>query len=143
MQTLTQVFDFSHGLSASFRQHRATDDSRYLQGASLRFELIYDVEESDRGRNMQFIQQLLEENFSARVFADQQDPHLDWFRMGEKLGVLKLTVIPTLSYPTIAFQVFTLIDEALKQKPLGLTIKEVRVFQHDKIVSYVRKEEKQ
>ena len=140
METLIQTYGDKGNLSASFRDYKGVGAERHLQGTSLHFELHYDVEERDTGRNLQFIPQLLEENFHGRVFADPQDPQIDWFRMGEKLGTLKLTVIPKLSYPTIAMEVYQLISSALNQSNLGVYLREVRVFHNGQVVSYARKE---
>lgn len=119
----TKTYDHSVGISAAFRQWRATHSHcKYVHGYALKFHFEFESETLDDRHwvvdfgGLDFVKHLLQENFDHKTVVAQDDPHLDWFRTGEKLGTLQLLILPAVGCERFAEEVYNMVSNAMRQK---------------------------
>lgn len=96
----TKTFGHELGLSCAFRQWRAESHCRLVHGYALAFKFTFETNDLDvRNWVVDFgglkdLKGILQDNFDHKVLVAEDDPHLDWFKEGEKRGILELVVLP-------------------------------------------------
>lgn len=96
----TKTYCHNVGLSAAFRQWRAESHCRFLHGYSLEIRVVFGAHELDE-RNwvvdfggLKDFKHALEQTFDHKTVVAEDDPQLEWFREGERRGLLQLIVLP-------------------------------------------------
>jgi 6-pyruvoyltetrahydropterin/6-carboxytetrahydropterin synthase len=123
MYRSTKTYDHSIGISAAFRQWRATHSHcSFLHGYALKFHFEFESTTLD-SRNwvidfggLDFVKQLLQENFDHKTVVASDDPQLEWFKEAEKRGILQLTIIPNVGCEKFAEEIYNMVTTALAQK---------------------------
>lgn len=114
--------NFGHelGFSCAFRQHRAQSHCRLLHGYALAFEFVFMASELDvRNWVVDFgglkdLKRILEDNFDHKTIIAEDDPEIEWFREGERKGVLELVVLPAAGCEKFAQMIFEVTKQWLK-----------------------------
>lgn len=134
----TKTFGHEVGMSCAFRQHRADSHCRLLHGYSLAFNFIFEASELDV-RNwvvdfggLKSLKGILETTFDHKTIVAEDDPHLEWFKLGEKLGTLELVIVPAAGCEKFAEMVFEVTEQWLKDAGYGdrVRLKQVEVKEH-------------
>ena len=75
---------------------------------------------------------ILEDNFDHKTIVAEDDPAIDWFREGHKLGVLELVEVPAAGCEKFAEMVFLVTEEWLVDAGYGnrVTLQSVEVSEH-------------
>jgi len=95
----TKTYGHELGFSCAFRQWRAESHCRLIHGYALAFRFEFEANELDvRNWVVDFgglkpLKQILEDTFDHTTVIAQDDPHLDYFKQGELLGVLRLVIV--------------------------------------------------
>lgn len=82
MYYVTKTYDHSLGLSACFRQHRATSHCRFLHGYALAFKLEFGCHTLDKNGwvidfgGLKYVKQFLIDTFDHRLLIAEDDPYL-------------------------------------------------------------------
>lgn len=119
MYLSTKFYDHSLGFSAAFRQWRAESHCRLLHGYSLAFKFIFAARDLDvRNWVVDFgglkdVKQILEDNFDHTVVVAEDDPEMDWFREGERRGILRLVVLPSVGCEKYAEMIHCVVEQWL------------------------------
>lgn len=83
MYQITKTYDHNLGLSACFRQHRATSHCRFLHGYPLSFKFTFEADTLDENNwvmdfgGLKPLKAWLVETFDHRLVVAQDDPMLD------------------------------------------------------------------
>ena len=115
----TKTFGHELGLSCAFRQWRADSHCRFVHGYALAFKFTFETNELDvRNWVVDFgglkdLKGILQDNFDHKVLVAEDDPHLDWFKEGEKRGILELVVLPNAGCEKFAEYVYRVTEQWL------------------------------
>lgn len=96
----TKTYGHHLGLSCAFRQWKAESHCHYVHGYALGFKFIFETDELDvRNWVVDFgglkeLKGMLEDTFDHKCVIAEDDPHLDYFQEGHRLGVLDLVLVP-------------------------------------------------
>lgn len=99
MYRVTKTYDHNIGLSATFRQHKASSHCRFGHGYPLRFELTFASEILNRTNwvlnfgGLKEIKSWLETNFDHRFLVAKDDPELETFKELHEKGLIDLNVV--------------------------------------------------
>lgn len=91
---------FETGFSCAFRQWKAESHCKLIHGYALSFKFVFEADELDYRNwvvdfgSLKSLKGILEDTFDHTTVIAENDPHLEYFKEGEKLGVLRLVVIP-------------------------------------------------
>jgi len=116
----TKTFGHDLGISCAFRQWKAESHCRFVHGYALAFEFCFSAEELDvRNWVVDFgglkgLKAILEDTFDHKLVVAEDDPHLEYFKQGHKLGVLDLVVIPAGGCEKFAEMVYEVTEQWLK-----------------------------
>lgn len=92
----TKTFGHNLGLSAAFRQHKAESHCKYLHGYALEIRIEFISEELDVRNwvvdfgSLRSLKGWLEVTFDHKTLVASDDPHIDFYRRGEELGVMDI-----------------------------------------------------
>ncbi len=116
----TKTYGHERGLSTAFRQWRADSHCRFLHGYSLGFKFTFGTHELD-ARNwvvdfgsLAGLKEILEDNFDHKTIVSEDDPNIEWFREGHRLGTLQLVEFPAGGCEKFAEYVFSVVEQWLK-----------------------------
>jgi 6-pyruvoyltetrahydropterin/6-carboxytetrahydropterin synthase len=108
----TKTYGHNIGLSAAFRQWRAKSHCHYLHGYALAIKLVFETDELD-ARNwcvdfgsLKSLKGWLEDTFDHKTVVASDDPEIEWFREGQKRGLLDLVELPACGCEKFAEFVF-------------------------------------
>lgn len=96
----TKTYGHDIGLSCAFRQWRAESHCRFLHGYALAFHFEFEATELDHRNwvvdfgSLKTLKKALEAEFDHATLIAEDDPELEFFRMAERRGVLRLVVVP-------------------------------------------------
>lgn len=120
MYQSTKKYDHNAGFSCCFRQWRAQSHCNKLHGYALAFKFQFAAKELDE-RNwvvdfggLKSLKGMLEDNFDHTTLVAEDDPNLEWYKQGEKLGVLDLRLVPATGCEAVAKMVFEVTQQWLK-----------------------------
>lgn len=95
----TKTYGHDLGFSCAFRQWKADSHCRFVHGYALAFRFEFEAQDLD-ARNwvvdfggLKGLKAMLEETFDHKLVVAKDDPHLDYFRAGQELGVLELVEV--------------------------------------------------
>lgn len=95
----TKTFGHDLGLSCAFRQWKAESHCHYVHGYALAFRFEFEADELDvRNWVVDFgglkrLKAMLEDTFDHKLVVASDDPYIEYFREGHKLGVLDLVEV--------------------------------------------------
>lgn len=99
------------GFSCAFRQWRADSHCRFNHGYDLSFRFKFATTDLD-ARNwvvdfgsLKSLKAILEDAFDHKTVIAEDDPLLDYFKEGERLGALQLRVLPKAGCEAFAYYV--------------------------------------
>jgi 6-pyruvoyltetrahydropterin/6-carboxytetrahydropterin synthase len=88
------------GFSCAFRQWKAHSHCRFNHGYALTFKFIFESKDLDATNwvvdfgSLKSLKGTLEDTFDHKTVIAEDDPHIEYFREGHKLGVLDLVILP-------------------------------------------------
>jgi 6-pyruvoyltetrahydropterin/6-carboxytetrahydropterin synthase len=143
----TKLFGHNTGLSVAFRQWRAHSHCSKVHGYPLSFKFEFGTNDLDE-RNwvvdfggLKGLKTILEDTFDHKTIVAEDDPHLEWFREGERLGTLDLVVLPKSGCEMFAKYVFEVTEQWLIDAGFSprCTLLSVEVREHESnSASYMR-----
>jgi len=116
----TKTYGHELGFSCAFRQWRAESHCRLIHGYALAFRFEFEAEVLDvRNWVVDFgglkpLKQILEDTFDHTTVIAQDDPHLEYFRQGERLGVMRLVVVEAGGCEKFAELIYEVTEQWLK-----------------------------
>lgn len=121
----TKTWGHDVGLSCCFRQWRSTHSHcQYLHGYAISVHLEFEAATLD-GRNwvvdfggLKDLKRELEATFDHKTVISQDDPHLEWFKQGNELGVLDLVVVEAVGCERFAEMVWLMGSQWLVKRGL-------------------------
>ena len=125
MYQSTKTYGHEIGLSCAFRQHRAPSHCHFVHGYALAFKFVFESTELDyRNWVVDFgglkpLKNLLEKYFDHKVILAEDDPELEYFKEGERVGVLELTILPHVGCEAFAQKGYEFAKEVISN--MGLT----------------------
>lgn len=134
----TKTYGNHIGISAAFRQWKAHSHCKLIHGYALGFKFVFEADELDE-RNwvvdfggLKSLKGILEDTFDHKVVVAEDDPHLDYFRQGHDLGVLKLVVVPAGGCEKFAELVYEVTEQWLKDAGFAPRVRlvSVEVMEH-------------
>lgn len=144
----TKTYGPERGLSTAFRQWRADSMCRFVHGYALGFKFTFGTRELDvRNWAVDFgslkgLKAILDENFDHKTIVAEDDPHIEWFREGHRLGTLQLVEFPSGGCERFAEYVFEVAEQWLKDAGYypRCWLESVEVFEHGANSAIVKKE---
>lgn len=112
----TKTYPHSTGLSAAFRQWRAESHCRFLHGYAVEVRVEFRASILDERHwvvdfgGLKSFKGLLEESLDHKTVVAEDDPCLEWFKEGERLGTLQLIVVPACGMEALAELIFNTAD---------------------------------
>jgi 6-pyruvoyltetrahydropterin/6-carboxytetrahydropterin synthase len=116
----TKTYHHTAGLSCCFRQHRTDSHCRFLHGYPLAFKFTFGCEELDVRNwcvdfgSLKSLKGWLEGMYDHTCLVAADDPHIEWFRKGQELGLLDLRVVDSTGCEATARLVFECTEIWLK-----------------------------
>lgn len=135
----TKYYPHSAGFSCAFRQWKADSHCRLVHGYALAFKFIFAAQELDV-RNwvcdfggLKPLKQMLADTFDHTMIVAQDDPELEYFREGQRRGVLRLVEIPAGGCEKFAQYVYEVAEQWLKDGGYGgrVQLVSVEVSEHE------------
>lgn len=129
----TKKYGHEVGMSCAFRQWKADSHCRFIHGYSLAFKFIFESDTLDvRNWCVDFgglkpLKGILEDTFDHKTVIAEDDPHLEYFKQGEALGVLELVVVPAGGCEKFAEMVYEVTEQWLKDAGYGDRVRLVSV----------------
>lgn len=116
MFAVTKNYDHNLGLSACFRQHRASSHCQFLHGYALAFKIEFVADTLDHNNwvldfgGLKPVKAYLEETFDHRMLVAQDDPHLDELTGLAGLGIADPLVVQNVGCEAFAHMVFDFVN---------------------------------
>jgi len=134
----TKTYGNHIGISAAFRQWKAHSHCRFIHGYALGFKFIFEADELDQQNwvvdfgGLKPLKQMLEDTFDHKVVVSEDDPHLDYFKQGQALGVMEVVVVPAGGCEKFAELVYECTEQWLKDAGFAPRCRliSVEVFEH-------------
>lgn len=116
----TKTYGHDLGFSCAFRQWKADSHCRFVHGYALAFRFEFEAQDLD-ARNwvvdfggLKGLKAMLEATFDHKLVVAKDDPHLEYFRTGQELGVLELVEVDAGGCEKFAELVFECAEQWLK-----------------------------
>lgn len=134
----TKTYGHDVGLSCAFRQWRADSHCHFVHGYAVAVELIFEADELDYRNwvvdfgSLKSLKGWLQDTFDHKVVVAEDDPQIEWFREGHKLGTLDLVVLPAVGCEKFAQFIFEAAEVWLKDNGYAprVRMKSVQVKEH-------------
>ena len=133
MHLSTKRYGHEAGFSCAFRQWKADSHCRLLHGYAMAFKFVFSAEELDvRNWVVDFgglkpLKGILEDTFDHKTIVASDDPQIEWFRQGQKLGTLELVEVEAGGCEKFAELVYEVTEQWLKDAGYGARVKLVSV----------------
>ncbi len=137
--SVVKTFGHDLGLSTAFRQWRAGPKShcRFIHGYALAIELTFCAPTLD-ARNwvinfgeFKELKLALQDKFDHKTVVAEDDPDLEFFREGSRIGVFDLVVVPHVGCECFAELIYDIVETWLTSLPHhGVTLSSVKVSEH-------------
>lgn len=134
----TKTYGHELGLSAVFRQWRATSHCNQLHGYSLAFRFVFEGELDDRNwvvdfGNLKELKAALQEHFDHKLVVALDDPELEHLVNLRKLGLADVVLVDGVGCEKFAELAYNLANNVLEQQGEAGRIKiiEVECKEHD------------
>tara|TARA_B100000214_G_scaffold374997_1_gene359547 strand:- start:8486 stop:8938 length:453 start_codon:yes stop_codon:yes gene_type:complete len=135
----TKTYKSSKGFSCCFRQWKADSHCKYLHGYSLEISIQFEALNLDK-RNwvvdfggLKELEKDLRNTFDHKTVVSSDDPRIDWFYTGERLGILDLVILDEgVGCEMFALEVYTLANAWLQESEFKerCKITQVEVREH-------------
>jgi 6-pyruvoyltetrahydropterin/6-carboxytetrahydropterin synthase len=95
----TKRYGHELGLSCAFRQWRADSHCKFVHGYALGFKFIFEADELDQTNwvvdfgGLKSLKKLLENTFDHKTVVSIDDPHIEFFKRGQQIGVFDLVIV--------------------------------------------------
>lgn len=95
----TKTYTHANGLSTCFRQWRAQSHCHFLHGYALEIRIEFEATELDENGwvidfgSLKPLKAALESFFDHKTLVAQDDPHIEWYREGMRLGTMDIIEI--------------------------------------------------
>jgi len=125
MHRSTKHYGHECGFSCAFRQWRAQSHCRLLHGYALAFTFVFEAAELDHRfwvvdfGGLKDIKQMLQDNFDHKTIVAEDDPEIEWFREGNKRGILELVEFPAAGCEKFAELVYAVTEQWLRDAGYG------------------------
>lgn len=135
----TKKFGHSAGLSCCFRQFKADSHCRFLHGYALAVKIEFEaIHLDDRNWVVDFgalttIKAKLEAMFDHKTVVADNDPHIEWFLYGHRLGVIDLVTVHQVGCEAFAEMISVWARRFLIQENLNerVRVAQVEVSEHE------------
>lgn len=133
MYQSTKKYGHDLGFSCAFRQWRADSHCRFLHGYAMAFKFVFEATELDvRNWVVDFgslasLKSMLQDTFDHKTIVALDDPHLEWFREGARLGTLELVEVEHGGCESFARMTYEVAEQWLKDAGYGNRIRLVSV----------------
>jgi 6-pyruvoyltetrahydropterin/6-carboxytetrahydropterin synthase len=121
MYQSTKTYGHDIGLSCAFRQWRANDSHcSKIHGYSLAFKFVFECSNLDDKNwavdfgGLKSLKKLLELNFDHKTAVAEDDPYLYKFKELHNLGMLDLTILPSVGCEKFAEHAFNLANSIVE-----------------------------
>ena len=122
----TKTYGHNIGLSAVFRQpHADHSHCKYLHGYSLAFKFTFGCSDLDNKNwavdfgGLKPLKQWLEDTFDHKTVIDENDPHLNDFRILETKGLCQITVLDGVGAEKFAEHAWRFADQLVREQTDG------------------------
>ena len=111
---------FDTGFSCAFRQWVADSHCRFLHGYALSFKFVFETNELDKRNwvvdfgSLKGLKAILEDTFDHKTVIAEDDPNIEYFQQGHKLGVLDLVIVPAGGCEKFAEMTYEVTEQWLK-----------------------------
>ena len=135
-----KTYTSSKGLSCCFRQFKAESHCKYLHGYSLGIAVEFQATELDDKNwvvdfgGLKNLEIIFKNYFDHKTLIDKNDPHIDWFMTGKKLGLLQLVILEDgVGCEMFAYKIYKITNDWLKESEYWgrVDITKVEVREHD------------
>lgn len=115
----TKTYGHEQGLSCAFRQWKTESHCNKLHGYSIAVKFEFEADDLDvRNWVVDFgglknLRGILEDNFDHKTIVAEDDPHIEWFREGHRLGTLDLVEMPYTGCERFAEMIYEVADQWL------------------------------
>lgn len=115
----TKTYGHELGLSAAFRQWKADSHCKLIHGYALSIGFVFASNELDVRNwvvdfgSLKSLKGMLEDTFDHKLLVAEDDPHLEWYREAERLGIADVVVLPALGCEKFAELVFECTEQWL------------------------------
>ena len=136
----TKTYKTSKGLSCCFRQYKANSHCQYLHGYSLEISLEFAAKNLDEKNwvvdfgGLKNLEIIFKNYFDHKTLIDKNDPHIDWFMTGKKLGLLQLVILEDgVGCEMFAYKIYKITKEWLENSKFygRCDITKIEVKEHD------------
>ncbi len=138
MYQSTKKYGHEAGFSTAFRQWKADSHCRFLHGYALAFKFVFSSEELDvRNWVVDFgslasLKTMLETTFDHKTVVAKDDPEIEWFREGQRRGILELVEVDAGGCERFAQLTYEVTEQWLKDAGYGgrIHLDSVEVSEH-------------
>jgi 6-pyruvoyltetrahydropterin/6-carboxytetrahydropterin synthase len=135
----TKKWGHEQGLSTAFRQWKADSHCHFVHGYSIAVKFVFEADELDHRNwvvdfgDLKELKAKVQNLFDHKTVVAEDDPQLEWFKKAEELGVLELTVLPTVGCEAFAEWIFHMAEDYLIEKGYAprARLVSVEVSEHD------------
>lgn len=117
--------EYTNSFPIAYRQWRADSHCRRIHGYGLSIKLFFGTNELSIRRwacdfgGLRELKAILESQFDHTLVVAEDDPHLEWFKEAERLGIARLTILPNLGCESLADQIYKYINGVYIPQFLG------------------------
>lgn len=110
---------YEHLGSTAFRQWRAQSHCNLLHGYSFTVTFTFGADELDRQNfvvdfgALKSLKALLEQSLDHTVLVAADDPHLDWFKAGDKNKTCRIVIVDRTGCESMAEMIFSVAEQWL------------------------------
>lgn len=112
----TSTKEYVDAFPVAYRQWRADSHCKFVHGYAFSMKFYFGTDTLDI-RNwsadyggLKELKSILQTQFDHTTLVAEDDPHLDWYKEAEKLGIMKLTMLPKLGCESLADQLYKFVN---------------------------------
>lgn len=136
MHLVTKTYGHNLGLSACFRQPRATSHCRFLHGYALAFKLTFAADKLDENNwvidfgSLKLVKKMLVDTFDHKLLVAEDDPCLEEITALAGVDCANPLVLPAVGCEAFARHVFDWVYDWLDNTdPMGYRIRGLRLIE--------------
>jgi 6-pyruvoyltetrahydropterin/6-carboxytetrahydropterin synthase len=134
----TKTYGHEQGLSATFRQWRATSHCNQLHGYALAFRFVFEADELDERNwvvdfgDLKELKQKLQDTFDHKLVVAADDPKLDRLEALQAAGLADVVVVSDVGCERFAEMAYRMAESVLDAKGLKprVWVASVECFEH-------------
>ena len=108
--------EYHDAFPCAYRQFQADSHCNVIHGYSFSMKFYFGCDTLDV-RNwcadyggLKELKEILQDHFDHTLLVSQNDPHIDWYKQAEKLGIAKLTILPKLGCESLADMLYKYVN---------------------------------